>query len=97
MLSDKKILITGLTGQIGYPVARFLADNNEVWGAARFTSEGSFERVKNLGITPFNIDLNTGNYKNLPNNFSHVIHFAAFQELQADFDLAISTNAEATG
>ena len=39
MLSDKKILITGVTGQIGFPLARFLAEKNEVWGVARFTDE----------------------------------------------------------
>ncbi|MHB1923244.1 MAG: hypothetical protein ACYCSJ_00965 [Acidimicrobiales bacterium] len=38
VLKDKKILVTGLTGSVGYPVARRLAADNEVWGAARFSS-----------------------------------------------------------
>jgi len=41
VLSDRKILVTGLTGQIGFPMARFLAADNEVWGLARFSAEDS--------------------------------------------------------
>ena len=50
MLSDKKILVTGVTGQIGFPLARFLAEKNEVWGVARFTDEQNKERVEGLGV-----------------------------------------------
>ena len=46
MLSDKKILVTGVTGQIGFPLARFLAEKNEGWGVARFTDEQNKERVE---------------------------------------------------
>ena len=35
MLTGEKILITGATGKIAFPIARALADRNEVWGAAR--------------------------------------------------------------
>ena len=31
----EKILITGVTGKIAFPIARALAERNEVWGAAR--------------------------------------------------------------
>ena len=46
MLSDRRILVTGLTGQIGHPIARFLARDNEVWGVARFSAEGSRDRLQ---------------------------------------------------
>ena len=46
MLSDKKILITGATGQIGFPVARFLAEKNEVRGVARFTEEQNKQHLE---------------------------------------------------
>ena len=36
MLSGEKILITGVSGQIAGPLARYLAKDNEVWGIARF-------------------------------------------------------------
>ena len=50
MPSDRKILITGLTGQIGHPVARYLARDNEVWGVARYSADGSRERAEAIGV-----------------------------------------------
>ncbi|MDG2904707.1 MAG: NAD(P)-dependent oxidoreductase [Acidimicrobiales bacterium] len=97
MLSDRKILVTGLTGQIGFPVARFLAADNEVWGLARFSAEGSQRGVEAIGVTPHLADLATGEYGDLPDDFTHLVHFAAFQGPEADFDRAIRHNAEATG
>ncbi len=43
MISGEKILVTGVTGSVGAPVAHFLARENEVWGVARFanTAEGA--------------------------------------------------------
>ena len=40
-LSNKKILITGATGQVAAPIAHYLARNNQVWCIARFTPKGS--------------------------------------------------------
>lgn len=37
MLSDGKVLITGVTGQIGRPIAERLMAENEVCCAARFS------------------------------------------------------------
>ena len=62
MLSDKKILVTGATGQIGFPLARFLAEKNEVWGVARFTDEQKKERLEGLGVRTFTLDLNSKDY-----------------------------------
>jgi nucleoside-diphosphate-sugar epimerase len=36
MITGEKILITGVTGIVAQPLARFLAPENEVWGVARF-------------------------------------------------------------
>ena len=36
MLRDQKILVTGPSGQIAFPLARALAKENEVWGISRF-------------------------------------------------------------
>ena len=35
VLAGEKILVTGVTGKIGFPIARELAADNEVWGVAR--------------------------------------------------------------
>src|SRR6476620_9316346 len=35
LLDGEKILVTGVTGKIAFPIARTLAAANEVWGVAR--------------------------------------------------------------
>jgi len=35
LLDGEKILVTGVTGKIAFPIARALAGRNDVWGAAR--------------------------------------------------------------
>ena len=97
MLRDHKILVTGLTGQIGHPIARFLARDNEVWGVARFSAEGSRERAEAIGVTTHVADLASGDLNGLPDDFTHLVHFAAWQGKALDHDWAIRANAEATG
>lgn len=98
MLSDEKILITGLTGQIGFPMAEYLAANNEVWGLARFSEAGSRERVQDAGITAVIGDLASADYTDhLPTDFTYLVHMAAYQGGGEDYDLALSINAEGTG
>jgi nucleoside-diphosphate-sugar epimerase len=53
MLSNEKILITGATGKIAFPIARELAKHNEVWGAARFSKLGDQDKLTAVGIHPF--------------------------------------------
>jgi len=97
MPSDEKILITGLTGQIGHPIARHLARDNEVWGVARFSAEGSRDRAEAIGVRTHIADLASGDLDGLPDDFTHLIHFAAWQGKADDHDRAIRANAEATG
>ena len=97
MLRDEKILITGPAGQIAYPMAEFLARDNEVWGIARFSEAGSRERVEALGVTTRVVDLATGDFSEVPRDFSYVLHLATFQAAGHDFDWAIRVNAEGTG
>ena len=97
MLSDRRILVTGLTGQIGHPIARFLARDNEVWGVARFGAEGSRERAEASGVTTHVADLASGDLNGLPDDFTHLVHFAVWQGKVLDHDRAIRANAEATG
>lgn len=97
MLSDRKILVTGPAGQIAEPLASFLAADNEVWGIARFTEDGSRERVEGHGVTTRVVDLAGGDPGDLPDDFTHVLHLAAFQGPGLDYDHAIRVNAEGTG
>ena len=96
-LRNEKILFTGLTGQIGFPMAVELAKNNEVWGLARFRDKAKGEEVKKLGITTRAVDLLNPDFRQLPDDFTYVIHFAAFMAGGLDFDHALRVNAEGTG
>jgi nucleoside-diphosphate-sugar epimerase len=96
-LKNEKILITGVTGQIAFPLARFLSMHNEVWGLARFTGAGSRDLVDSLGIRTVSCDLASGDLSGVPTDFSYVLHLAAFQGPGNDFDFALRANAEATG
>ena len=97
MLSGEKILVTGAAGQIGFPLAEYLARENEVVGVARFRRDGAAERVAAAGITPVALELSTGDYSSLADDFTYVIHLAAFMGGGEDFDKALRINAEGTG
>jgi len=96
-LTDEKILVTGPAGQIGFPLAEFLARDNEVWGIARFGEPGSRERVEAAGITARVLDLEAGEFDSLPDDFTYVLHLAVLQEGGYDYDRAIRVNGEGTG
>ena len=97
MLSGEKILITGPAGQIAFPLARYLAAENEVWGIARFSDAESRAKVEALGVTTRVCDIASGEFEGVPDDFTHVVHLAAFQGPGLDFDHAIRVNAEGTG
>jgi nucleoside-diphosphate-sugar epimerase len=96
-LSGEKILITGPAGQIAAPLAAQLAKDNDVWGIARFSAEGSREEVEAMGVTTRVVDLADGSFGDLPTDFTYVLHLAAAIGPSADYDQAIRVNAEATG
>lgn len=96
-LSGEKILITGPAGQIAFPLACSLVGDNEVWGVARFGDAATKARCDDAGIVTRTVDLATGDYGDLPDDFTYVLHLAAFQGPTLDYDEAITVNAEATG
>jgi len=97
MLTDRKILLTGPAGQIGLPLARYLSRENEVWGIARFADPAARRRVESLGVTTRAIDLGSGEFGDLPTDFTHLVHLAAELGPSTDVDRAIRVNAEGTG
>ncbi len=96
MLSGEKILITGPAGRIAFGLARSLVADNEVWGIARFRDPATREKVEALGVTTRAVDLASGDYGDLPTDFTHLLHLAA--DFSADdYDQALRVNAEGTG
>ena len=57
MLTGEKILVTGASGLVGMQLARFLAEQNEVWGLGRYSDAASREQVAAAGIKPVVADL----------------------------------------
>jgi nucleoside-diphosphate-sugar epimerase len=96
MLSDRKVLVTGATGQIARPIAEALAKDNEVWCAARFTDPARKTELETLGITTCPWTLGSGDFSMLPSDFTHVVHAAALMTAE-EHDEAVRVNAEGTG
>ncbi len=96
MLNDEKILITGATGKIAFPIARALAKNNEVWGAARFRKPGDRDRLTMAGIRPLPLDMSSGDFSGVANDFSYVFH-AAVDPGAGDWRRCVRTNAHNSG
>jgi UDP-glucuronate 4-epimerase len=97
MVEGKKILVTGPTGQVAFPLACTLAKKNEVWGAARFSDPSKREALEAAGVRCATVDLGTGDFNELPNDFDYVLHLAVARAAEADFDGDIRSNAESVG
>lgn len=96
-LNGEKILVTGVTGQIAFPIASTLAAENEVWGLARLSRPEERARLSEAGINPVACDLGDGDFTGVPTDFTYVVHLAAYQAPGWDYDAAIRANAEGTG
>ena len=94
-LKNAKIVITGPASQVGLPVARALAKNNEVIGAARFSKAADRTRLEGLGIECVKIDLATGDIDAIPEDVDYVMHFAVAKS--PDFAADLQANAEGVG
>ena len=96
MLDSEKILITGATGKIAFPIARALAVKNEVWGAARLKDPADRERLVAAGIKPIALDVSAGDFSELPDDFTYVFH-AAVDVGTDDWNRCVETNAQMSG
>ena len=96
-LQGQRILVTGPAGQIAFPLSQRLAQNNEVWGIARFGAAESRERCEKAGITTRAVDLAAPDWGDLPDDFDYLLHLAAAIVPGHDFDAALLINAEGTG
>jgi nucleoside-diphosphate-sugar epimerase len=98
MLKGEKILITGATGKVAFPIAGALAEHNEVWGAARLGKAGDREKLLRAGIRPVPLDLSTGDFSELPGDFSYVFHAAVDPAaIRGDWRNFVRTNAHNSG
>ena len=96
MITGKRILMTGLTGQVGGSLAEQLAPHNEVLGLARYSKPGSRAAVEALGVVPVTCDYASGDFSAVPDDVDYVIHVAADVD-PASIDEGIRQNAEGAG
>jgi UDP-glucuronate 4-epimerase len=96
VLDGEKILITGATGKIAFPIARALARRNEVWGAARLSRPGDVDKLKAAGIRPLPLDVSTGDLSAVPADFTYVFH-AAVDPGGGEWQACVQTNAHNSG
>ncbi|MFF8814522.1 NAD-dependent epimerase/dehydratase family protein [Streptomyces pactum] len=99
-MEGKKILVTGGTGQVARPVAEALAEHNEVWCLGRFGTPGVEDELRARGITTFRWDmddLGEEAYRDLPTDFTHVVHSAVRRGEDGDFNAAVEVNSVACG
>ena len=94
-LEGEKILVTGATGAIALPVARALAEHNEVWGAARFSNPVLRKELEDAGVKIARIDLDENDIDEIPEDVSIVLHYAYTRRPSGEFRNAIHVNSVA--
>jgi nucleoside-diphosphate-sugar epimerase len=94
-----RVLVTGATGRIGFPLARALAGRHEVYGLARCRDEAERTRLLEVGVTPIAADIATMDLRQLPPGITHVFHAAARfgNEHPVGWQQMLETNALASG
>jgi len=95
LLEGRKILITGPTSQVAFPLARELAKKNEVHGMARFKRAEDRERIEAVGVHALRVDLARDSLEHVPRDFDYVLNFAVVKS--GDFDYDLAANAEGAG
>jgi nucleoside-diphosphate-sugar epimerase len=94
-MKDKKILITGPTGQVAKPVALAFAKDNHVVGIARFGDKKAKAELEAAGVECIAVDLVQGDFSAVPKDVDFVLNLAVTKT--ADFDNDLAANVEATG
>lgn len=97
MISGEKILVTGVTGTVGAPVARSLAKDNEVWGLARFTDPAKRADIEAAGVITRSVDIAAGDFSEVPDDFTYVLHLNWMRGPLEQLQEAIRTNIEGPG
>jgi nucleoside-diphosphate-sugar epimerase len=93
-LSGRRVLITGASGVVAFPVAVELAKDNEVFAVARFSDPEQSRMLERAGARPIAFDLADPDLSPLPESVDVVINYAVLPPTQRN---AYEVNAGATG
>lgn len=97
------VLVTGATGRIGFPIARELAREHDVYGLARCSQPGDEARLRAAGIVPLVgdvVDFDPAVVSGLGGRpLTHVFHAAARTgpAARTDWRHTFEVNVQATG
>ncbi len=80
-------MVTGVTGQVGKPVALALARHNTVVGAARFRDDAARSELEEAGVRCVPIDLVAGDVGGLPLDADVALHFGVVKSNRWGVDL----------
>src|SRR4249920_2186555 len=95
-LANKKILITGPTGQVALPVVAHFAAIADVHALARFRKAEDRALIESLGAKVLQADLaDAASLAAVPEDFDYVLNFAVVKS--GDFDYDLAANAEGVG
>jgi nucleoside-diphosphate-sugar epimerase len=97
VLSGERIVVTGAGGQIGFPLAEYLARTNDVTGVARFADADRRARLEGAGVATVAVDIAAGDLSAVPADATYLVHLAAYMAPGYDFDTALRVSAEGTG
>ncbi|HXW34483.1 MAG TPA: NAD(P)-dependent oxidoreductase [Acidimicrobiales bacterium] len=93
------VLVTGATGRVGFPLARALSRNHQVYGMARFTKPNDEARLQEIGVVPLACDLGEFDAGLLPSGLTHIFHAGALTggSSREDWRRTFEVNTQATG
>ena len=93
-LSGHRVLITGASGLVAFPVAKELAKHNEVYAVARFSDPGQKRLLDEAGVCTIAFDMAEHDLSPLPKSVDIVINYGVLPPTHKD---AYDVNAGATG
>ncbi|MDT5022683.1 MAG: UDP-glucuronate 4-epimerase [Mycobacterium sp.] len=92
-LSGRKVLVTGASGVVAFPVAKQLAKTNEVYAVARFSDPAQKRMLEEAGAHPVTFDLADPDLSPLPKSVDVVINYAVLPPQKNAYEV----NAGAAG
>ena len=99
-IKGKRVLVTGASGLVAFPVAAKLAQDNEVFAVARYSDPEQKRMIEQAGATAVSFDLANPDLSPLPDKIDVVINYAVlppkFGNLAYDGDTRKAELAEIT-
>lgn len=93
-LSGNRVLITGASGLVAFPIAVELAKNNETYAVARFSDPEQKQRLQSQGVRTIAFDMANPDMSPLPKSVDVVINYGVLPPSHKD---AYEVNVAATG